>query len=123
MTNFNNKVSLIWNIAELLRGSWKRHEYQDVVLPLVVLKRLDDALSDNKYQILDQYNQYHGKVKNLEMVLKETSGTNFFNVSDYTFEKLLDEPKQIAKNFRSYLNGFSEDVKDVIDKFDFEKQI
>jgi len=123
MTNFNNKVSLIWNIAELLRGSWKRHEYQDVVLPLVVLKRLDDALSDNKYQILDQYNQYHGKVKNLELVLKETSGTNFFNVSDYTFEKLLDEPKHIAKNFRSYLNGFSEDVKDVIDKFDFEKQI
>ena len=62
MNNSISKAGLIWGIAELLRGSWKQHEYQDVILPLVVLKRLDSILIDTKPKVLEQYNQFKGKV-------------------------------------------------------------
>lgn len=117
-----NQASLIWNIAELLRGSWKQHEYQDVILPLTVLKRLDETLKPSKEKVLSQFNQFDGKI-DTSPILKATTGLGFYNSSPYDFEKLLESPGDIAQNLRNYLTGFSEDIQEVIEKFDFEKQI
>lgn len=122
MNNFQSKVSLIWNIAELLRGSWKKHEYQDVILPLTVLKRLDSVLADSKADVLKHYNQFQGKVS-VDPILKDITKTGFYNISPYDFHKLLDDQKGIAKNLRNYINGFSDNVKVIIEKFDFEKHL
>ena len=121
MNNFNTKAGLIWNIAELLRGGWKQHEYQDVILPLVVLKRLDSIFSKVKEKIMVQHNKYKGKV-NIDPILKASS-LGFYNISPYDFEKLLEDPKNIAKNLRHYINGYSDNVKEIFSKFDFEKQL
>ncbi len=123
MENFNQKTSMIWSIAEILRGGWKQHEYQDVILPLVVLKRLDSILSDTKLKVLEKNNEYKGKVNDLDPILKKTSGTTFYNTSDYDFRALLGEPKLIAKNLKQYINGFSKNIQDIFEKFDFNKQL
>lgn len=123
MEDFNQKTSMIWNIADILRGGWKQHEYQDVILPLVVLKRLDSILIDTKAQVLSKYNEYKGKVNDMDPILKRTSGAAFYNISDYDFKTLLGEPKQLAKNFRQYINGYSKNIQDIFEKFDFEKQL
>lgn len=122
MEHFNQKASMIWNVADILRGGWKQHEYQDVILPLVVLKRLDSILAPTKSKVLKQNNEYKGKV-NVDPILKKVSGVGFYNVSPYDFEKLTEEPSHIAKNFRHYLNGYSENIRDIFEKFDFEKQL
>ncbi|QQS15879.1 MAG: SAM-dependent DNA methyltransferase [Candidatus Moraniibacteriota bacterium] len=123
MENFSQKAAMIWSVADILRGGWKQHEYQDVILPLVVLKRLDSILADTKAKVLDSYNQYHGKLKDLDQILKHASGVAFYNTSPYDFKKLLEDPHSIAKNFKHYLNGYSENIQDIIEKFDFKKQL
>ncbi len=123
MENFNQKASMIWNIADILRGGWKQHEYQDVVLPFVVLKRLDSILIDTKDKVRDQYNQWHGKVKDLDPILKKASGHAFYNVSPYNFQKLTEDPRNITKNLKKYLSDFSPNIQDIIEKFDFQKQL
>jgi len=123
MENFNQKASMIWNIADILRGGWKQHEYQDVILPLLVLKRLDSILLDSKEKVLVKYNEYKGKINDLDPILKRTSGVAFYNTSDYDFRNLLGEPKHLAKNFKQYLNGYSKNVQDIFEKFDFDKQL
>jgi len=123
MENFNQKTSMIWSIADILRGGWKQHEYQDVILPLVVLKRLDSILADTKASVLEKYNEYKGKVNDLDPILKKTSGTAFYNISDYDFKTILGEPKHLAKNFKQYINGYSKNIQDIFEKFDFSKQL
>lgn len=123
MENFNQKTSMIWNIADILRGGWKQHEYQDVILPLVVLKRLDSILADTKPKVLEKYNEYKGKINDLDPILKRTSGTAFYNISDYDFKTILGEPKHLAKNFKQYINGYSKNIEDIFEKFDFNKQL
>lgn len=122
MNNFNSKAGIIWQIAELLRGGWKQYEYQDVVLPLVVLKRLDAALSDTKTTVLEQYNRYQGKV-DIDPILKSASKVGFYNTSEFDFVKLLEDPKHIAQNLRQYISKFSENIALIFAKFDFEKQL
>ena len=119
--NFNTKAGLIWNIAELLRGGFKQYEYQDVILPLVVLKRLDSIFDLLKPKVMELYAQYNGKA-NLDPILK-ASACGFYNISPYDFEKLLEDPKNIAKNLRHYINGYSDNIKEIFAKFDFEKQL
>lgn len=123
MENFHQKTSMIWNIADILRGGWRQHEYQDVILPFVVLKRLDSILADTKDRVRDQYNQWHGKVKDLEPILKKASGYVFYNVSPFDFQKLTEDPRNIAKNFKKYLSDYSSNIQDIIEKFDFQKQL
>lgn len=120
--NQKNQASLIWNIADILRGSWKQHEYQDVILPLVVLKRLDSILADTKAKVLEKNNEYKGQV-DVDPILKKTSGVGFYNISPYDFKKLTEDAGNIAKNFNYYLNGFSENIRDIFEKFDFGKQL
>ena len=114
---------MIWNIADILRGGWKQHEYQDVILPLVVLKRLDSILADTKAKVLEKHNEYQGKINDLDPILKKTSGAAFYNISDYDFKTILGEPKHLAKNFRLYINGYSKNIQDIFEKFDFNKQL
>ena len=123
MENFSQKAAMIWSVADILWGGWKRHEYPDVILPLVVLKRLDSILADTKAKVLESHNQYHGKLKDLDQILKHASGVEFYNTSPYDFKKLLEDHHNVAKNFKHYLNGYSENIQDIIEKFNFGKQL
>ena len=114
---------MIWSVADILRGGWKQHEYQDVILPLVVLKRLDSTLSDTKLKVLEQYNQWTGKLKDLSGILKQAAGVEFYNTSPYDFNKLLEDSSDVARNFQHYLNGYSKNIQDIIEHFDFNKQL
>jgi len=120
MASHNQISNTIWNVANLLRGSWKNYEYQDVILPLTVLKRLDAALEPTKQKVLERFNELDGKVTDLR-ILRRVSGFDFYNTSPFTFKKLLEDPSHIARNLRKYIDGFSENVKDIFSKFDFEK--
>ncbi|SET59776.1 type I restriction enzyme M protein [[Clostridium] aminophilum] len=118
----NQKADLIWAIADKLTGPYKPHEYGDVILPLTVIRRFDCILFDTKEAVLKKYEE----VKNLSMkdvLLRKASGFDFYNTSKYTFEKLMDDPDHIEENFRDYLNGFSENVQDIIQKFEFDGHI
>lgn len=114
---------MIWNIADILRGGWKQHEYQDVILPLVVLKRLDSILTDTKAKVLEKHNEYKGKVNDLDPILKRTSGVEFYNISDYDFKTLLGEPALLGKNFKKYIAGYSKNIQDIFEKFEFNNQL
>ena len=122
-SNVNDKAALIWAIADKLTGVYKPHEYGEVILPFTVIRRFDCILSDTKNAVLDKYEQ----VKNLPMkdvlLRSATGGKAFYNTSKYTFERLLDDPDNIEENFRDYLNGFSENVQDIIEKFKFDGHI
>ena len=117
--NIAEKASLIWNIADKLTGVFKPHEYGNVILPLTVIRRFDCILSEKKQAVLVMYD----KVKDNPLkdnFLKAASGYEFYNISKFTFETLLDAPNDIESNFRNYLNGFSENVQDILEKFKFE---
>lgn len=118
----NEKASLIWAIADKLTGVYKPHEYGEVILPLTVIRRFDCILRDTKDVVLEKY----ASVKNIAMkdvFLTNLTGYTFYNTSKYTFEKLVDDPDNIERNFLDYLNGFSENVRDIIEKFKFEGHI
>jgi type I restriction enzyme M protein len=118
----DQKADLIWAIADKLTGVYKPHEYGEVILPLTVIRRFDCILSDTKDAVLAKYEE----VKNLPMkdvLLRKASGFDFYNTSKYTFERLIDDPDHIEENFRDYLNGFSENVQDIIAKFKFDGHI
>lgn len=118
----DQKADLIWAIADKLTGVYKPHEYGEVILPLTVIRRFDCILADTKDAVLAKYEE----VKNLPMkdvLLRKASGFDFYNTSKYTFERLIDDPDNIEENFRDYLNGFSENVQDIIAKFKFDGHI
>ena len=120
--NIAEKATMIWNVADLLRGPFKPHEYGLVILPMTVVKRFHDCLLPTHQAVLDQYE----KVKKLAVTdgfLRRASGYQFYNISKFTFERLLADPENIESNFRDYLNGFSANVQDVLAKFDFDNII
>lgn len=120
--NISEKSTMIWNVADMLRGPFKPHEYGLVILPMTVVKRFHDCLLPTHDKVLETYE----KVKSLEVVdgfLTRASGYQFFNISQFTFDKLLADPDNIEDNFRDYLAGFSENVQDVLAKFDFDSII
>lgn len=120
--NIAEKAALIWAIADKLTGVYKPHEYGEVILPMTVIRRFDCILSDTKDVVLEKYES----VKTLPMrdvLLRKASAQPFYNTSKYTFERLLDDPDNIEANFRDYLNGFSENVHDIIEKFKFDGHI
>lgn len=119
----NEKASLIWSIADKLVGVYKPHEYGDVILPLTVLKRFDSVLADTKDKVLEMAKKYPETFAKRDFILKETVGQKFYNTSRYDFKKLLDDPDNIEENFYNYINGYSDEVKDIIKNFDLNKQI
>ena len=119
----SEKASLIWSIADKLVGVYKPHEYGDVILPLTVLKRFDSVLSDKKDKVLEMAKKYPETFAKRDFILKETAGQKFYNTSKYDFKRLLDDPDNIEENFYNYINGYSDEVKDIIKNFDLNKQI
>jgi type I restriction enzyme M protein len=119
-TDYKQISNTIWNIAGHLHGTFKPQQYQDVILPLTVLKRLDDALEPTKQKTLERFNELDGRVANLN-ILYRTTGYNFYNTSPYTFRKLLEAPTQAAPNLRKYIDGFSDNVKEIFAKFEFDR--
>ena len=122
-TNVNEKANLIWAIADKLTGVYKPHEYGKVILPLTVIRRFDCILADTKQAVLDKHNSMAEDFPMREQFLKKASGYEFYNTSKYTFESLLDDANNIEANFRNYLNGFSANVRQIIEKFKFDAEI
>ena len=117
--NLSEKATLIWNIADILRGPFKPSEYGKVTLPMTVIKRFHDCLIPTQAKVLETYE----KVKSLQVIdgfLTRASGYQFYNTSKFNFETLLADPENIEANFRDYLAGFSGNVQDVLSKFNFE---
>lgn len=120
--NIQEKAALIWAIADKLTGVYKPHEYGEAILPLTVLRRFDCTLSDTKDKVLAK-NEQIGTLPMKDTFLCKESGFAFYNTSKYDFTKLLDDPDNIEANFRSYLNAYSPNVRNIMEKFDFDKQI
>lgn len=120
--NIQEKSNLIWAIADKIREYYKPHEYGKVILPMTVIKRFNDILEPTKEKVLEVYEN----VKDFEVkapFLETASGYQFYNTSKYDFKRLLDDSENIETNFREYLNSFSENVQDILENFDFDREI
>ncbi len=122
--NHSEIVSFLWGVADLIRDTFKRGKYQDVILPLTVLRRLDCVLADTKEKVLGKQAELRGKkLENLDPQLRKIAGFAFYNTSRYDFEKLLADAPHLAANLRNYIAGFSPNMREVLEKFDFDNTI
>lgn len=120
--NIQEKATVIWNVADMLRGPFKPHEYGLVILPMTVVKRFNDCLMPTYNEVQETYQN----VKHLAVIdgfLTTASGYQFYNISKFTFDSLLADPQNIEANFRDYLAGFSSNIQDILAKFDFDNII
>ena len=118
--NIREQAAFIWSVADLLRGDYKQSDYGKVILPLVVIRRMDCVLAKTKAKVLE----YHkSNKKALEPVLNKIAGQKFHNISNFDFTKLPAEPNQLARNLQNYINGFSNGAREIIEKFEFDGQI
>lgn len=116
----SSEVNFIWSIANKLRGPYQSDKYKDVIIPMVIIRRFECALSETKDKVVEQFKKnpaYPAKA------MCRISGFQFYNTSEYTLEELLNDSDHLAANFKSYLEGFSANVQDIIRSLDFEKQI
>jgi type I restriction enzyme M protein len=118
-----NHAAFIWSVADKLRGVYKQSEYGRVILPLVVLRRLDCVLEPTEADVLARAAKLKGKVENVAPVLESVAGEQFYNTSPLDFRRLVDDPANVAGNLRSYMAGFSPDARDVFEKFGLDAQI
>ncbi len=116
MMNFTEKANFIWSVADLLRGDLKQSEYGKVILPFTVLRRFDCVLAPSKAKILEMNKTL--TVTNKTPVFKRFTGHDYYNISEYDFAKLIDDSNAIETNLRDYINGFSDDVKEILDNFE-----
>ncbi len=119
--NHGEIVSFLWGVADLIRDSFKRGKYQDVILPLTVLRRLDCVLAPTKETVLSRQAELRERgLEDLDQQLRRASGFAFYNTSRYDFEKLLADAPQLAANLRNYIAGFSRNMREVLERFDFD---
>jgi type I restriction enzyme M protein len=117
-------ANFIWSICNLLRGPYKRNEYRKVILPLTVLRRFDCILLPTKQKVLAEFAKLKGKSETIiQARLKVITLVPFYNHSKLTFEKLLDDPNHIAPNLNGYINGFSFNVREIFEKFEFGDEV
>ena len=117
-------VSFIWNVANLIRDSFKRGKYQDVILPLTVLRRLDCVLAPTKEKVLARNAELRDRgLEDRRRQLERASGFAFYNTSRYNFDRLLADAPEVAANLRNYIAGFSENMREVVERFDFDNTI
>lgn len=122
-SKITNKAGLIWAIADKITGVYKPHEYGKVILPLTVIKRFDSVLEETKSAVLAAFEKYRNMDNDImrNEILTQASGHPFYNTSQYTLRTLLDDPDHIDDNFVSYINAFSPNVCEIIEKFEFAK--
>lgn len=120
---FTDKTNFLWSIADLIRDAFRRSKYQDVILPLTVLRRIDCVLEPTKAEVLKEYARYKDQLADLGPRLSRVSGYVFYNTSPYTFERLVEDPRNLAANLQAYINGFSENMREVVEKFDLRNTI
>ena len=118
-----NYASFIWSVADKLRGTYKRHEYGKVILPFVVLRRLDCTLEATKQEVLKQSKNLKSKDVSRDFLLQKVSGYAFYNTSPYDLQKLLGDPSNLKSNLQAYIAGFSLNVRDVFERYEFDTQI
>jgi type I restriction enzyme M protein len=123
MDGFEGKVQFVWQVADLLRGDYRPAEYRGVILPLLVLRRLDAVLEPTKAKVLETQIKLEGKTSNPDTLLKRAAGQPFYNTSPLSFAKLLDDPKSLAGNLRAYIGAFSPGAAEVLEKYRFDEQI
>ena len=123
-SNFSEKAAFLWSVADLLRGDYKQADYGKVILPFTVLRRLDCVLEPTKDQVLKEYqSRKTSGINDLSPFLLKASGQKFYSISRFTFPRLLDDPQHIRQNLESYLGDFSENARDVFERFHFAEQI
>jgi type I restriction enzyme M protein len=120
---FQDKVSLIWSVADILRGDFKPHEYGQTILPFVVLRRLECALEKTKDKVISKSKSLQSKINDLETILNKESGHNFYNTSPLSLTKILQDPDKVASNLNSYIRAFSPSASEVLDKYGFPEKI
>ncbi|MFB1639665.1 N-6 DNA methylase [Campylobacter sp. MRC_CM3] len=122
---FQPIINFIWGVADdLLRDVYVKGKYRDIILPMTVLRRVDVILEPTKDKILDLYEQFKDKIDSFDFLGMSTgNGLGFYNYSKFTLQTLLNDPKNIRVNFENYLDGFSENIKDIISKFEFKNQL
>jgi len=122
--NHNEISSLIWNVADdVLRGLFKPHEYGDIILPFVVLRRLDCTLEKDKDLAISLYNEYKTQVEDPSRIILGKLKTTFFNHSNYDLNRLRQDPANVMINFNNYLSGYSQNVVEIVENFQLEKPI
>ena len=124
MSKFQELSSLIWSVADdVLRGLFKPHEYGDVILPFVILRRLDCVIEPRKDEIYTLFEEYKAKVEDPSPVIRSRIKAEFYNTSKYDLSRLKQDPKNVFINFRNYINGFSKNVYDIIENFQLDKPV
>ena len=121
--NHSEIVSFLWGVADLIRDTFRRGKYQEIILPLTVLRRLDCVLAPSKTKVLETQGRFKGKLDDLGGQLRNASGFAFYNTSRYDFDKLLADAPHLAANLRNYIAGFSPNMREVLEKFDFDNTI
>ena len=123
MNNFQDKANFIWQVADdILRGTFKQHEYGDVILPFVVLRRLDCVLEEHKDAVIATNNKFKNILPDpAQVLLHATNGLNFYNTSYYDLRRLAQDAGNVELNFNNYINGFSANVREMIDNFQIDK--
>jgi type I restriction enzyme M protein len=122
--NYNEIVSFIWGVADLIRDTFKRGKYQDIILPFTVLRRLDCVLAPTKEKVLKKQAELSSKgLKDLDAQLRKASGFAFYNTSRYDFERLCGDAPHLAANLRNYIAGFSPNMREVVERFDLDNTI
>ena len=126
-SQYNQLFSFIWNIAtDVLVYAFRNSEYQNIILPMMVLRRIDVLLEPTKEQLLQQKEILDkNKIQNQDPILYNVTGYPFYNTSKFTMKTLKSEtdPLRLKMNFIDYLNGYSKDVQDIIDKFRFRQMV
>jgi len=123
LSNFRDKATFLWTLAEILRGDYKPSEFGRVILPFVVLRRLDCVLEPSKADVLNKQAELEGKIENVEPILRRVSGEQFYNVSKLDFPRLLDDPDNVGANLRAYVAAFNSAAREILEKFKFDEQI
>lgn len=124
MSNHNEISSFIWNVCDdVLRGLFKQHEYGDVIIPFLVLRRLDCVLEGKKDEVIKVHQEYKDKFDDTSKIINSKLNLKFSNYSRYDLNRLKDEPNKLSENFYDYLSSFSTNVQDIIQNFGIQKHI
>ena len=125
MNNFQDKANFIWQVADdILFGPFQHHEFREVVLPFVVLRRLDCVFESSKKAVIKTYREFKDVLPDpTDVLLQSANGLNFYNTSDFDLQKLSQDASNIELNFNNYRNGYSRNVREILENFQIDKVV